>query len=107
MIYTPYGDAKIAHPASFEALDEGMSGNSYGRDEEFVYFFTCSTETCHAIRIKTCKNPASFTILSNGYTKDEERVYFLQVTVKRALLQSFEVLRDGYACDEKHIFWRE
>lgn len=48
VIYTPYGDAKIAHP---------------------------------------------------------ERVYFCQVTVKRAISQSFAVLSDGYACDDKHIFW--
>lgn len=45
VIYTLYGNAKVAHPSSFEALDTGMPGSrqfpfSYGRDEEFVCFFT-------------------------------------------------------------------
>lgn len=110
VIYTPYGDAKIAHPETFETLDAGMGmygPEGYGRDTEFVYFFTYSTETRHAVRLKTCKNPAAFTILSNGYTKDDEHVYAGQVTIKRAISQSFVVLRDGYACDDKHIFWRD
>lgn len=110
VIYTPYGDAKIAHPETFEVLDDGvgMYGPAgYGRDSEFVYYFTYSTETSYAVRLKTCKNPAAFTILSDGYTKDDERVYYCQVTVKRAIPQSFTVLRDGYARDDKHIFWRD
>ena len=110
VIYTPYGDAKIAHPEVFEVLDDGigMYGPAgYGRDTEFVYYFTSSTETSYAVRLKACKNPAAFTILSDGYTKDDERVYFCQVTVKRAIPQSFAVLSDGYARDEKHIFWKD
>lgn len=110
IIYTPYGDAKIAHPETFEILDDGIGmygPEGYGRDAEFVYFFTYSTETRHAVRLKTCKNPAAFTILTDGYTKDDERVYFCQVTVKRAIPQSFAVLSDGYARDDKHIFWRD
>ena len=110
IIYTPYGDAKIAHPETFEILDDGIGmygPEGYGRDAEFVYFFTYSTETRHAVRLKTCKKPAAFTILTDGYTKDDERVYFCQVTVKRAIPQSFAVLSDGYARDDKHIFWRD
>lgn len=110
VIYTPYGNAKIAHPETFETLDNGIGMHGpegYGRDAEFVYFFTYSTETRHAVRLKTCKNPAAFTVLSDGYTKDDERVYFWQVTVKRAISQSFAVLSDGYARDDKHIFWRD
>lgn len=110
VIYTPYGDAKIAHPETFETLDNGIGMHGpegYGRDAEFVYFFTYSTETRHAVRLKTCKNPSAFTVLSDGYTKDDERVYFWQVTVKRAISQSFAVLGDGYARDDKHIFWRD
>ena len=110
VIYTPYGNAKTAHPETFETLDNGIGMHGpegYGRDAEFVYFFTYSTETRHAVRLKTCKNPAAFTVLSDGYTKDDERVYFWQVTVKRAISQSFAVLSDGYARDDKHIFWRD
>lgn len=110
VIYTPYGDAKIAHPDTFETLDDGIGmygPEGYGRDAEFVYFFTYSTETSYAIRLRTCKNPAAFTILSDGYTKDDERVYYCQTTVKRAIAQSFIVLSDGYARDDKHIFWRD
>ncbi len=110
VIYTPYGNAKIAHPETFETLDNGIGMHGpegYGRDAEFVYFFTYSTETRHAVRLKTCKNPAAFTVLSDGYTKDDERVYFWQVTVKRAISQSFAVLSDGYSRDDKHIFWRD
>ncbi len=65
------------------------------------------TETRHAIRLRACKNPAAFVILSDGYTKDDERVYFYQATVKKAISHSFTVLSDGYACDDKHIFWRD
>jgi hypothetical protein len=110
VIYTPYGNAKIARPETFETLDNGIGVHGpegYGRDAEFVYFFTYSTETRHAVRLKTCKNPAAFTVLSDGYTKDDDRVYFWQVTVKRAISQSFAVLSDGYARDDKHIFWRD
>ena len=110
VIYTPYGNAKIARPETFETLDNGIGvhgPDGYGRDAEFVYFFTYSTETRHAVRLKTCKNPAAFTVLSDGYTKDDDRVYFWQVTVKRAISQSFAVLSDGYARDDKHIFWRD
>ena len=84
----------------------GMYGPAgYGRDSKFVYYFTHSTETSYAVRLKTCKNPAAFTILPDGYTKDDDRVYYCQVTVKRAIPQSFTVLRDGYARDDKHVFW--
>ncbi len=110
VIYTPYGNAKIARPETFETLDNGIGVHGpegYGRDAEFVYFFTYSTEPRHAVRLKTCKNPAAFTVLSDGYTKDDDRVYFWQVTVKRAISQSFAVLSDGYARDDKHIFWRD
>ncbi len=47
VIYTPYGNAKIARPETFETLDNGIGVHGpegYGRDAEFVYFFTYSTE---------------------------------------------------------------
>jgi len=110
VIYTPYGDAKVAHPETFEVLDSGLgrSGHpeGYGRDAEFVYFFTCSTDTSHAVRLRGCKNPAAFTLLPWGYAKDDAHVYYDQAIVKQALPDSFAVLGDGYARDERHVFWR-
>lgn len=110
VIYTPYGDAKIAHPESFEVLDDGMGefgAEGYGRDAEFLYYFTYSTETRHAVRLRACKNPASFVALSWCYSKDDLHVYYSQAFMKRADPKSFEVLSNGYARDEKHIFFRD
>ena len=110
VIYTPYGDAKVAHPETFEVLDSGMGQfgpEGYGRDREFVYFFTCSTDTPYAVRLRACKNPGAFTLLPDGYAKDDRHVYHAQTVVKKADVQSFAVLGDGYARDDRHIFWRE
>ncbi len=77
VIYTPYGDAKIAHPETFEVLDDGIGAHGpegYGRDAQFVYFFTCSTDTRHAVRLRAGRDPSSFVVLSDGYTKDGEHV---------------------------------
>ena len=109
VIYTPYGDAKIAHPASFEALDNGISCDkqfpySYGRDEEFVYFFTGSTDTKHAVRLKACKNPKTFSVLSDKYAKDERHVYYENWVLKQANPDTFTVLKNHYARDDKHVY---
>lgn len=110
VIYTPYGDAKVAHPETFEVLDDGtgpLGSKGYGRDEEFVYYFTHSTETRHAIRLKGCKNPAAFSILSENYTKDDQHVYLWNTIIKKADPETFSLLGGYYACDDKHIFWRD
>lgn len=110
IIYTPYGDAKVAHPDTFEVLDDGGNPNypqGYGKDEEFVYFFTSSTDTRHAVRLKACKNPSSFSLLTFDYAKDDQHVYYDRAIVKSAIPQSFFVLDNGYSRDEKHIFWRD
>ncbi len=107
VIYTPYGDAKIAHPESFEVMDDGMGmfgAEGYGRDTEFLYYFTYSTETRHAVRLRACKNPASFAVLPWHYSKDDIHVYYSQAILKKAAPQSFEVLDSGYASDGAHIF---
>lgn len=109
VIYTPYGDAKIAHPESFEVMDDGMGQfgpEGYARDAEFLYYFTYYTETRHAVRLKACKNPSSFVALPWCYAKDDLHVYYSQAIMKRADPKSFEVLDSGYAKDEKHIFYR-
>ena len=108
VIYTPYGDAKIAHPASFEALDDGISCGkqfpySYGKDEEFVYFFTGSTDTKHAVRLKACHNPQTFSVLSEKFAKDDKHVYREEQILKKANPATFEVLKDYYARDDKEI----
>lgn len=110
VIYTPYGDAKVAHPSSFEALDTGIPGGrqfpfSYGRDEEFVYFFTGATDTRHAVRLKACRNPAAFSVLAGKYAKDDRHVYYEHSILKKADPKTFTVLRDGYARDCRHLFF--
>ncbi|MDE7204372.1 MAG: DKNYY domain-containing protein [Lachnospiraceae bacterium] len=110
VIYTPYGDAKIAHPASFEALDDGLRYDrpfpySYGRDEEFAYFFTGSTDTKHAVRLKACHNPKTFSVLSEQFAKDDKHIYSQDQILKKANPDTFEVLKNYYARDDKHVFF--
>lgn len=109
VIYTPYGDAKIVHPSTFQALDdgeqyEGRYRYSYGRDEEFVYFFTGSTETRHAVKLKACQNPDALSVLSEKYAKDDTHVYYEHVVVKKANPETFVVLNSYYARDDKHVY---
>ncbi len=111
VIYTPYGDAKIAHPATFEALDDWKQDSifpySYGRDEEFVYFFTGSTDTRHAVKVKACRNPDTFCVLSNKYARDDKYVYYEDVILKKAKPETFVVLDSFYACDGRHVYCRD
>lgn len=109
VIFTPYGDAKIAHPSSFEALDDGLPHGeyfpySYGRDAEYAYFFTGSTETRHAVKLKACQHPETFSDLSGKYAKDDKYVYYEHWVLKKANPQSFTVLKEHYSCDEKHVY---
>lgn len=110
VIYTPYGNAKVAHPESFEALDAGgipeggFYRQSYGRDAEFVYFFTGSTDTRHAVRLKACKDPKTFSILPGKYAKDDTHVYYEHTVLKKADPHTFTVLKNRYACDGRHVF---
>ena len=110
VIYTPYGNAKIAHPASFETLDDGISHDkqfpcSYGRDEEFVYFFTGSTDTNHAVRLKACNNPKTFSVISEKFAKDDKHVYSQDQILKKANPATFEALKDYYARDDKYVYF--
>jgi len=108
VIYTPYGDAKISYPATFEALDDGKQDSifpySYGRDKEFVYFFTGSTDTRHAVKLKACQNPDTFCVVSNKYAKDDKHVYYEDVVLKKADPETFVVLDHFYARDDKHVY---
>lgn len=109
VIYTPYGDAKIAHPATFQVLDDWKHDSifpySYGRDEEFAYFFTGSTDTRYAIKLKTCQNPDTFCALSNQYAKDDKYVYRDGTVLKKADPETFVVLDTFYARDGKHVYF--
>jgi len=108
VIYTPYGDAKIAHPATFEALDDWKQDSvfpySYGRDEEFVYYFTGSTDTRHAVKLKACQNPEAFCVLSNKYAKDDKHVYYEGTVLKKANPETFAVLDSFYAADGRQVY---
>lgn len=109
VIYTPYGDAKIVHPASFEALDDGGLHEknfpySYGRDEEFVYFFTGSTDTRHAVKLKACQNPRLFSVLSDKYARDDKHVYYEHSILAKANPETFVVLSHHYARDNKRVY---
>jgi len=109
-IWTPYGDAKVAHPGEFQVLDSGgvpegaVFPQSYGQDGEFVYFFTGSTDTPRAIRVRGCNDPAAFRVLSWQYARDGEHVYYQGAVVKKADPESFIVLGQRYARDKKHLF---
>lgn len=109
VIYTPDGDARIAHPASFEALDDGIPHGkrfpfSYGRDEAFVYFFNGSTDTRYAVKVKACHDPKAFSVLSGRYAKDSKHVYLSGIVLKKADPATFTVLEEPYARDAKHVY---
>ncbi len=108
VIYTPYGDAKISHPETFEALDDWKQDSifpySYGRDKEFVYFFTGSTDTRHAVKLKACQNPDTFCVLTHKYAKDNKHVYCEDVVLKKADPEAFVVLDAFYARDDMHVY---
>lgn len=109
VIYTPYGDAKIVHPATFQVLDnwkhDSIFPYSYGRDKEFAYFFTGSTDTRHAIKLKACQNPDTFCALSNQYAKDNKHVFHAGTVLKKADSETFVVLDKFYARDGKHVYY--
>lgn len=109
-IFTPYGNAKIAHPESFEPLDDGSVApgevfpQSYGRDEEFVYFFTGSTDCPHAYRLRPCKDPGAFLVLSRNYGRDGKRVYYRETVVKGADPETFRVTGPHDGRDKKRAY---
>ena len=78
---------------------------SYGRDEEFVYFFTGFTDIKHAIRLKACHDPKTFSVLSEKFAKDDQHVYAQDQILKKANPATFEVLKNYYARDDKHVYF--
>jgi hypothetical protein len=115
-VLTPYGNAKIAHPDQFEALDDGdqyplkKSGvdsykAGYGRDGQNVYWFDGSNSTTHAVMVRTCKQPQTFVSLGLGYAKDIDHVYLEGRRIKGADPTSWRMLNRLYSRDKKHIFY--
>lgn len=109
-VWTPYGNAGIAHPESFEVLDDGSVApgevfpQSYGRDEEFVYFFSGSTDSGRANRLRACKEPAAFVLLSRNYGRDSRRVYYREWVVKGADPETFVVTGPHDGRDKKRLY---
>ena len=116
-VLTPYGNAKVAHPAQFVALDDGdrfalkqdeqSDGYKagYGRDDQYVYWFDCSTSASHATIVKACKQPETFISLDYGYGKDASNVYREGVRIQGADPQTWEMLNRCYSRDRKNVYF--
>lgn len=109
-IWSPYGDARIAHPESFQVLDDGSVApgevfpQSYGRDQEFVYFFSGSTDSGKALRLRACKEPGDFVLLSRNYGRDSRCVYYQEAAIKGADPKTFVVTGPHDGQDKKHQY---
>ena len=95
----------------FRSLDRGDTPpgrhfrQSYGRDEEFVYFFDAFEEKKQATRLRACKDPASFRVLELPFARDDRRVYCSGMVIKEADAATFVSLGKGYARDAKRLFF--
>jgi hypothetical protein len=116
VVLTSHGNAKVADPASFKALDSGdayVFGDEakqtyragFGRDAQFVYFFDESTSTPHAVRLSGCKDPSRFVPLGGGYGKDDRSIFREATRIAGTDPSSFRVLGDGYAADQKSAYY--
>lgn len=116
-VLTPYGNAKVVHPAQFAALDDGdrhaykKADNAdgykagYGRDDLHVYWFDCSTSSAHATVVKACKQPQTFISLDYGYGKDASNVYLEGVRIQGADPDTWEMLNRVYSRDQKNVYF--
>ena len=118
VILTSYGDAKVADPASFEALDDahnlvypgssaGGSGyrGGYGRDSVAVYFFDEGTSTHHAVRLRGCKDPSRFVALAHGHGKDDRNVYREAAAIRGADPATWTLPSRMYSRDTRAVFY--
>ena len=85
--------------------------HSYGRDEEFVYYFTEITQTRKAVRLKACHDPKTFEVLHMGYmtalARDDKHVYCYDHTVKKADPKTARHIGEHYWCDKRYVFFNE
>lgn len=110
-ILTSYGDAKVADPASFEALDDGTNAvraNSYaagyGRDARQVYWFDESSSTKHASVVKGA-DATTFESLDGGYGRDRERVYQEGRRVQGADAASWKRVGHAFSRDARAVYF--
>ena len=116
-VLTPYGNAKVVHPAQFVALDDGdrfaykkdaeSDGYKagYGRDDLHVYWFDCSIGSAHATVVRACKEPQTFISLDYGYGKDASHVYLEGVRIQGADPHTWELLNRLYSRDRKNVYF--
>jgi hypothetical protein len=111
IVLTSYGDAKIADPASFEALDDGANAlgsagyaAGYGRDERQVYWFDESTSSKHATVVKGA-DAATFTTLGGGYGRDAKHVYLEGRRAKGAAAASWRRVGHAFSCDGSAVYF--
>ncbi|WP_156121853.1 DKNYY domain-containing protein [Halocynthiibacter namhaensis] len=114
-IWTTYGNAKIADPASFEALlpagpsryCNSASGYQcgYGRDANQAYYFDEATSTKHASVIRACKAPDELEVVGGVYARDRKNVYAEGRILKGADAASFERLNAKFARDKNGIWY--
>lgn len=113
-IFTPYGDAKVEDPESFEVLDEGDSfifhdpsrpgyRAGFGRDLQAVYFFDESVDTKHAKRVKGAV-PQSFLSLGMAYGTDGHSVYVEHRRLKGADSATFHRISHWFWADRATVF---
>ena len=85
---------KDAHTASFTTLGDGQSG--YAKDNKRGYIKGVGF---------TVKDAATLTIIDGEFLKDKYQVYYRQVPVKAADVNSFRSLNICYARDTNHIYF--
>lgn len=101
----------------FSLFDEVFSNEYiylFGRDSENVYLIICY-EGCHLVGQFPGADPASFEALDFNFSKDKNKVYFLNTGLKgiykanilEADPNTFEALGNGYAKDAKHVFFEK
>ena len=114
LLFKPY-QAKIADPASFEALlpagpsryYNSASGYQcgYGRDANQAYYFDEATSTKHASVIRACKAPDELEVVGGVYARDRKNVYAEGRILKGADAASFERLNAKFARDKSGIWY--
>lgn len=113
-IRTSYGNAKIADPASFTALDTGLpsifgTGDggyrcSYGRDAGAAYYFSEDTSTTKAMALRGCKSPETLEPLGYAYARDADTAWFEGRRIAGSHGPSFELLNNCHARDRSGIW---
>lgn len=70
----------------------------YKTDGEFIYTFNARIEDADI---------ASFEIIDEQYSRDQQRVFFSSTPLLNADPQSFRLLKHGFSRDNHHLYWNE